>query len=55
MDPPSLATELRELLLWLTLACFSRKKLIDWTGWAGSCSQKTIKMGVVLAKSGRGF
>ena len=34
MEPPSLSTELRKLLLWLTLACFSRKliqKQIDWT------------------------
>ena len=43
---PSLVTELRKLLLWLTLACFRRKfiqKSIDWTG---SCSQKRSKMGV---------
>jgi hypothetical protein len=42
MEPPSLATELRNLLLWLTLACFSFKfvrKRIDWTGRAGSFSQ----------------
>ena len=41
----SLARELIKLLLWLTLACFSRKfdqKRIDWTG-------KTMKMGMVLS------
>ena len=49
MEPPSLSTELRKLLLWLTLACFSRKfvqKQIDWTGGTDS-SLKTIEMGVV--------
>ena len=37
---------LRKLLLWLILASFSRKLVqnsIDWTGWAGSCSQKRIE------------
>ena len=47
--PPALATDLRKLLLWLTLACVSRRedsrcqKQIDWAGsfawkrskWAG--------------------
>jgi hypothetical protein len=50
MEPPSLAIELRKLLLWLTLACFSLKfvrKQIDWTGKAGSCSQND--------RNGRGF
>ena len=49
---PSLATELRKLLLWLTLACFSRKivqKSIGWAGTSGSCSQM-IKMGVVFSR-----
>ena len=49
---PSLARELRKLLLWLTLACFSRtfdQKQINWTGRAGSFS---IEMGVVQSKVG---
>ena len=49
--PPFLAITLRKLLLWLTLECFRRKfvqKQIDWTGRAGSLSQKRSKMGVVL-------
>ena len=57
MEPPSLSTELRKLLLWLTLACLSRKfvqKQIDWTGGTEFLS-KTIEMGVVLPESGRGF
>ena len=58
MEPPFLAIELRKLLLWLTLECFGRKfvrKRIDWTGKAGSQSQKRSKMGVVMPQSGRGF
>ena len=58
MEPPFLAIELRKLLLWLTLECFRRKfvrKRIDWTGRAGSLSQKRSKMGVVLPQSGCGF
>ena len=46
MEPPSLSTELRKLLLWLTLACFSRKhvqKQIDWTSRIDSFSQKRSK------------
>jgi hypothetical protein len=50
VKPPSLATELRKLQLWLTLICFnlaenSFKKRIDWIGRA---SQKVIEMGMVL-------
>ena len=40
---PSPATKLRN---WRYGSCFSRKfvrKSIDWTGWAGSCSQKQSK------------
>ena len=58
MEPPSLSTELRKLLLWLTLACFSRKfvqKRIDWTSRLIVSLSKTIEMGVVLPQSGRGF
>ena len=59
MEPPFLAIELRKLLLWLTLECFRRKfvrKRINWTGRAGSLSQKNDrKKGVVLPQSGRGF
>ena len=43
--PPLSDYRTKKLLLWLTLACFSKKfiqKSIAWTGWAGSCSQ-TIK------------
>ena len=50
--------ELRKLLLWLTLEGFRRKfvqKQIDWTGRAGSLSQKRLKWGVILPQSGRGF
>ena len=46
MEPPSLFTELRKLLLWLTLACFSRKlvqKQIDCTSRIDSFSQKRSK------------
>jgi hypothetical protein len=32
-----------------------RSKQIDWSGMAGSFSSKTIEMGVVLPKSGRGI
>ena len=57
MEPPSLSTELRKLLLWLTLACFSRKhvqKQIDWTSRIDSFSQKRSKW-AWFSQSGRGF
>ena len=52
MEPPFLAIELRKLL-WLTLECFRRKfiqKQIDWTGRAGSLSQKQFKCVVLPQK-----
>ena len=42
--PPSLATKLRKLLLWLTLAYLSRKFAQTSLDWTDSCSQ-----------NGRGF
>ena len=57
MEPPSLAAELRKLLPWLTLACFSRKfvqnRLIGLVGLI--VHSKAIEMGVVFPQSGRGF
>ena len=55
MEPPFLAIELRKLLLWLTLECFRRKfvrKQIDWTGRAGSLSQKRSKWAWFCPKVG---
>ena len=56
---PFLSTELRKLLQWLTLACFSRKfvqKRIDWTGKTDSFSQENDRKGRgFTAQSGRGF
>ena len=55
MEPPSLSTELRKLLLWLTLACFSRKfvqKQIDWTSRIDSFSQKRSKWAWFCPKVG---
>jgi hypothetical protein len=55
---PSLATELRKILLWLTLACLEENlfenRSIGLVGLAASLS-KTIEMGVVPPNSGRGF
>ena len=65
IEPPALATDLRKLLLWLTLACISRRedsscrKQIDW---AGSFAQNdrngrgSLKMGVaskIFARASR--
>ena len=53
--PPLLAIDLRKLLLWLTLECFRRKfvrKQIDWTGRAGSWSQKRSKWACFCPKVG---
>ena len=54
---PLLATELRKVLLWLTLACFSRKFVQNLSiGLVGLVVVlKAIKMGVVLTESGCGF
>ena len=55
MEPPSLSTELRKLLLWLTLACFSRKlvqKQIDWTSRTDGFSQKRWKWAWFCPKVG---
>ena len=52
---PFLAIELRKLLLWLTLECFRRifvRKQIDWTGRAGSLSQKRSKWAWFYPKVG---
>ena len=43
MEPPFLATELRKLLLWLTLECFRRNSFENRSGRAGSWSQKRSK------------
>lgn len=52
MEPLSLATELRKLLLWLTLTCFSRKfvknKSIGLVVYP-------IKIGVISPQNGYGF
>ena len=48
----------KKLLLWLTLACFSRnfvQKQIDWIGRTDSFSQKRSKWVWVLLQSGCGF
>ena len=46
------------MLLWLTLACFSRQKItqkqIDWTGRTGSFSQEMVEMGMVYTELGVG-
>jgi hypothetical protein len=46
----------KKMVLWLTLACFSRKfvenRLIGLPGLVGSL--KTVEMGVILHKSGHG-
>jgi hypothetical protein len=55
MEPPSLATELRKLLLWLTLACFSFKIRPKTDRSDLKVSLKTIEMGAVLLKNGRGI
>ena len=55
MEPRFLAIQLRKLLLWLTLECFRRKfvrKQIDWTGRAGSLSQKRLKSAGFCPKVG---
>ena len=55
MEIPSLATKLRKILLWLTLACFSRKfvqKQIDWTGGTDIFSQKRSKWAWFYLKVG---
>ena len=43
MEPPSLTIELRKLLLWLILACFSRKFIQKQIDWTDSFSQKRWK------------
>ena len=58
MEPPSLPEELRNLLLWLTLACLSKnldQKTDGLTSKTRSFSTKRSLMGVVLIDSGRGL
>ena len=55
MEPTSLPEELRNLLVWLTLACLSKnldQKTDGLTGKTRSFSTKRSKMGVVLIEMG---
>ena len=57
MEPPSLPEELRNLLLWLTLACLS--KIPIKTGWIDREDKKLLSQalenGCGLIKSGLGL
>ena len=53
MEPPSLPEELRNLLLWLTLACLSKNLDLKADGLAGKTRSFSSKR-VVLIESGRG-
>jgi hypothetical protein len=53
--PLSLATELRQLLLWLTLAWFSKKNSFANVSIGLVVSLKNDQMGVVLPQSGHSF
>ena len=58
MEPPSPPEELRNLLLWLTLACLSKnldQKTDGLTSKTRSFSTKRSLMGVVLIEIGRGL
>ena len=54
MEPPFLATELRKLLLWLTLECFRRysfeNRSIGLVELVGCLKKKTIESGCGLAR-----
>ena len=52
MELPSLSTELRKLLLRLTLACFSRKLVQKQIGCTSRIDSYSIEMGVVCPKVG---
>ena len=57
MESPALATDLRKLLLWLTLACVSRREdssCRNQIDWAGSFAQND-RNGRDSLKNGRGF
>ena len=51
MEPPALATDLRKLLLWLTLVCVSCRVVED-RSIGVVVSLKTIEMGGVRSKMG---
>ena len=55
MEPPFLATELRKLLLWLTLECFRRNSFENRSIGLVElvvCLKKQSKVGVVLSEVG---